>query len=142
MRISTERIVVRPTLIVGLGGTGVIVCQWVEEYIRQLLGGVPSFVRFLKIDTDGMETSVIKGAAESLRRFHPSLLFEIGPANLSKNGSSADELLDLLAGLGYIFCSENSLKPLDDVKNAVSRIVFHTTINLVAVLPSGPDNKH
>ena len=31
MRLSKNPIVVRPTLIVGLGGTGVLVCQWVEH---------------------------------------------------------------------------------------------------------------
>ncbi len=52
MRLSNNPIVVRPTLIVGLGGTGVLVCQWAEHYIRELFGHVPSFIRFLKLDTD------------------------------------------------------------------------------------------
>jgi hypothetical protein len=46
---------VRPTLIVGLGGTGVLICQWVEHYIKELLGCVPPFVRFLKLDTDAFD---------------------------------------------------------------------------------------
>lgn len=49
-------IMVRPTLIVGLGGTGVLVCQWLEKYIRDLFEGqVPPFIRFLKLDTDALE---------------------------------------------------------------------------------------
>ena len=55
MRISNSPIMVRPTLIVGLGGTGVLICQWVEKYIKDLLGFVPPFIRFLKLDTDAME---------------------------------------------------------------------------------------
>lgn len=55
MRLSDSPIVVRPTLIVGLGGTGVLVCQWVEHYIRELLGTVPPFIRFLKLDTDASD---------------------------------------------------------------------------------------
>ena len=55
MRLSNNPIVVRPTLIVGLGGTGVLVCQWAEHYIRELFGYVPSFIRFLKLDTDASD---------------------------------------------------------------------------------------
>jgi hypothetical protein len=55
MRLSNNPIVVRPTLIVGLGGTGVLVCQWAEHYLRELFGYVPSFVRFLKLDTDASD---------------------------------------------------------------------------------------
>ncbi len=55
MRLSDSPIIVRPTLIVGLGGTGVLICQWVEHYIRELLGTVPPFIRFLKLDTDASD---------------------------------------------------------------------------------------
>ena len=56
MEISEQPIAVRPTLIVGLGGTGVLVCQWVEHLIRELLDGIlPPFIRFLKLDTDNIE---------------------------------------------------------------------------------------
>ena len=56
MKINDGSIMVRPTLIVGLGGTGVLVCQWVEEFIRTLFDGrVPPFIRFLKLDTDALE---------------------------------------------------------------------------------------
>ncbi|HNS21616.1 MAG TPA: tubulin-like doman-containing protein [Sedimentisphaerales bacterium] len=55
MRLSNSPIVVRPTLIVGLGGTGGLVCQWAEHYIRELFGHVPSFIRFLKLDTDASD---------------------------------------------------------------------------------------
>ena len=55
MRLSNSPIVVRPMLIVGLGGTGGLVCQWAEHYIRELFGHVPSFIRFLKLDTDASD---------------------------------------------------------------------------------------
>ena len=56
MKINDGCIMVRPTLIVGIGGTGTLVCQWAEEYVRQLFNGqIPSFIRFLKLDTDALE---------------------------------------------------------------------------------------
>ena len=32
-----------------------LICQWVEHYIRELLGYVPPFIRFLKLDTDASD---------------------------------------------------------------------------------------
>jgi hypothetical protein len=62
MRISDIPIMVRPALIVGLGGTGVLICQWVEYYIRELFGCVPPFVRTLKLDTDAIDEGSPPGA--------------------------------------------------------------------------------
>jgi hypothetical protein len=33
----------------------VLVCQWAEHYIRELFGHIPSFIRFLKLDTDASD---------------------------------------------------------------------------------------
>lgn len=56
MRINNGFIMVRPTLVVGLGGTGVLVCQWLERYVRDLFDNrIPPFIRFLKLDTDALE---------------------------------------------------------------------------------------
>lgn len=65
MRISDNPITVRPTLIVGLGGTGTLVCQWLEEFIRNMLGAVPPFIRFLKLDTDVLEEGGPAGATRA-----------------------------------------------------------------------------
>ena len=54
-RIAKSPITVRPTLIVGLGGTGELVCRVLQAYIAELLGSIPPFVRFLKLDTDTPE---------------------------------------------------------------------------------------
>lgn len=56
-KISDEPIEVRPTLIVGLGGTGTLACQWAYHIMYELFGEVPPFVRFLCLDTDAQEES-------------------------------------------------------------------------------------
>lgn len=58
-------------------------------------------VSLMKIDVQGAETRVLTGAAETVRRFRPSLLVEVDDARLRKQGSSAEGLLGLLASLGY-----------------------------------------
>lgn len=70
--ISERPVMVRPTLIVGLGGTGILMCRWVEQYIRELLGNVPSFIRFLKLDTDALEEGgpTTAGQSDFINLFH------------------------------------------------------------------------
>jgi len=72
MKISNNPIMVRPTLIVGLGGTGVLVCQWAEDYIRKIFNCVPSFIRFLKLDTDVLEEGgpLSASRADFINLFH------------------------------------------------------------------------
>lgn len=79
MRISRSPIMVRPTLIVGLGGTGVLICRWVEEFVRRLFGCVPPFIRFLKLDTDALEEGGPANAGESdfVNLFHYMDLGEV-----------------------------------------------------------------
>jgi hypothetical protein len=59
-------------------------------------------VSLVKIDVQGAEGRVLAGAAETLRRFRPTLLVEIDDDRLRKQGSSAGELLERLAALGYV----------------------------------------
>ena len=61
-RLSEDPIEVRPTLIVGVGGTGVLICQWAYHLILQLLGRIPPFLKFIAFDTDAQE----EGGPESL----------------------------------------------------------------------------
>lgn len=56
----------------------------------------------MKIDVEGAEPALIAGASESLRRFRPVLLFEVSDASLRHSASSAHELLQTIASLGYI----------------------------------------
>ncbi|WP_420963323.1 FkbM family methyltransferase [Brucella sp. IR073] len=54
----------------------------------------------IKIDVDGFDLEVLKGAAQTLRRFNPWLLVEINHA-LATRGQSVSEALLWLAGQGY-----------------------------------------
>ena len=54
-RVADRVIPVRPTLIVGLGGTGSLICQWTHYLIREVFGTIPDFVKFLVLDSDAME---------------------------------------------------------------------------------------
>ena len=98
MRLSDNPIIVRPTLIVGLGGTGVLICQWVEHYIRELLGHVPPFIRFLKLDTDASDEG---GPPEGIRSDFINLFHYVDVGEVVRDNASYPEFhahLDWMRG--------------------------------------------
>jgi FkbM family methyltransferase len=58
-------------------------------------------VHLIKIDVDGFEGRVFRGAVETLRRDRPVLFFECDPAGMKRLGDATEELFDQLDRLGY-----------------------------------------
>ena len=56
-------------------------------------------VDFIKVDTDGFDLEVLRGAEETLKRDAPVLYFELFPALVSTSTPEAD--LEWLQGIGY-----------------------------------------
>src|SRR5688572_14717584 len=58
-------------------------------------------VQLVKIDVEGYETFVLKGALEFINKFRPILFIELVDGHLKLQYSSAIELVKLIEGLGY-----------------------------------------
>ena len=59
-------------------------------------------VDLVKIDVEGSEVRVLRGARETLTRFRPTLIVECNPVTLSgRDPATTDDLLDMLDHLGY-----------------------------------------
>lgn len=56
---------------------------------------------FLKIDVEGMELSVLRGAEQTIARFHPKLLIEVNQGALERQGTNVAELSRWLCERGY-----------------------------------------
>lgn len=69
---------------------------------------------FIKIDVEGFEEKLLRGAAETLRRFLPLILIELSPPTLARTGSSVQRVLDLLDSYGYdvLEINRKELRPL------------------------------
>ncbi len=69
-----------------------------DEILKQ--AGV-SRVDAVKIDVEGAEYLVLKGATETLDRYHPALLIEIVEHQLQAMGTSSEQVKELLRSHGY-----------------------------------------
>jgi FkbM family methyltransferase len=77
-------------------------------------------VDWIKIDVEGFEMNVLKGAEQTIQQFRPSLFIELDDKNLREQNSSASELVNWLNEGGYkvtIAKSGEELKSTTDFSN-------------------------
>ena len=88
-----------------------------EIQVERLDGLLPTLgldrVDLIKIDVEGFEHEVLKGAEATLRDFHPTLFVELDDDNLRENGSSAAALIGWLSERGYAINAALTGSPLD-----------------------------
>jgi FkbM family methyltransferase len=89
-------------------------------------------VDFIKMDVDGFEGRVLRGAVETLRAHRPMIFFELSPAAMKDADDDALELMRLLEGLGYEFQDESQL-PIRNVADFCAAIPFGYSVNLLAL---------
>jgi FkbM family methyltransferase len=56
---------------------------------------------FIKVDVEGSEYATLMGARKTIERFQPAILFELNPESSRAAGHTSEELIRLLAELGY-----------------------------------------
>jgi FkbM family methyltransferase len=57
----------------------------------------------IKIDVEGFELNVLKGAVTTLSQNNPLIFLEVHPALLEQNGDSVEELVNFMSHLNYNF---------------------------------------
>ncbi len=71
--------------------------------LMQVLARFPQYAKakMLKIDTDGHDGQILRGASEFLSAQHPILFFEYDPDLLTRNGDNGLDVLRMLRNKGY-----------------------------------------
>jgi len=69
-------------------------------------------VDFIKLDIDGFECGMLRGASEVMARWHPIIVMELAPYALEEQGASLGELIALLTKYGYALYELSSAAPL------------------------------
>lgn len=70
----------------------------IDDVVREL--GLTR-VDAIKVDVEGAEVLVLRGAENTLKRFHPKLVTEMIPRQLASFHTTVDDLKNLLADAGY-----------------------------------------
>jgi hypothetical protein len=100
-----------------------------EKSIKVKLYSIDDFVEtekiekadFIKIDAEGAELKVLKGAGKTISRFHPEIILALHPKSISNFGDSLSEIWSLVTAMEYTvslngknmseneFCSKENL---------------------------------
>jgi FkbM family methyltransferase len=80
-------------------------------------------IDFIKIDVDGNECAVLRGAQRVLESFRPKILMEFMPYGLEESGHSLKELMELLKSAGYKILSVPKLAPLPEDSEELGKLI-------------------
>jgi FkbM family methyltransferase len=90
-------------------------------------------VQLVKLDVDGFECDVLRGATAMLRDAHPIFVMELAPYVLEERGSSLEQLLSYFLPNGYCFYDERTRKPLPASARELQRMIANGAgINAIA----------
>ena len=92
-------------------------------------------VQLVKLDVDGFECGVLRGATALLRDVRPIFVMELAPYLLEERGTSLDELLSCFTANGYSFHDERTFKPLPLSARELHRMISDgASINVIATI--------
>ena len=87
----------------------------------------------IKLDIDGFECKMLRGAGEVLRRWKPVIIMELAPYALEEHGASLDELLNLINRYGYrIFDLSSGVARASDPRILRKQIPSGASLNIIA----------
>lgn len=93
-------------------------------------------IDLIKVDVDGYECKVFRGAMGILKNHNPIVIAELCPYALVENGGSLDELLSIFRECGYEMYEENSFRKISlDVAEVSKMIPKSGSINIVLAKP-------
>jgi FkbM family methyltransferase len=100
-------------------------------------------VRLVKLDVDGFECGVLRGATRMLRETKPIFLMELAPYALEERGASLDEVLSYFLPNGYALFGERTEKPLPSNARELRRLIADgASLNVIARVPSKVATHH
>jgi len=89
-------------------------------------------IDFVKIDTDGHEYEVLKGATNTISKFRPVIIFEVGDYTLKEKNIDFNFFLDYFFRLNYKLYDTKSSKKLTR-ENYYSVVPHLSTTDLIAI---------
>jgi FkbM family methyltransferase len=88
-------------------------------------------IDFIKLDVDGYELKILKGAKDTLNNNSPIIIMELCPECILRCGDSIEELVNYLDQMGYKFYNEESLKLFPNKNHMMGFSPNLSSINVV-----------
>jgi len=99
-----------------------------DEYVKR---NKTRKIDFIKLDVDGYEYKVLSEAVNTIKKFKPLLILELGKYTLEKAGDNLDDLTNLLISFDYSFYSEENLEKYRDKKVLLNTVPSDGAINIL-----------
>ena len=88
-------------------------------------------VDFIKLDVDGYETKILRGARELLKRDRPTLIVEMGDYWQQSVGDSIEALVEVLDDVGYRYERQDDAEPVEDLDGYIKSLDYKWALNVV-----------
>ena len=98
-------------------------------------------IDLIKIDTDGFEYSILRGAKKSLGRFLPYIIFEVGIYVMEERGIFFEQYYDYLSSLDYTLINAKNGKYIT-MESFRKQIPLRSTTDIIAIPPTPLINKN
>jgi hypothetical protein len=80
-------------------------------------------IDLIKVDVEGFEYKVLKGAVEVIKKYQPLLYIELSDKNLNQQGSSANQVVELLYQLSYTVTDTATGKQVKDLTSGHTDVI-------------------
>lgn len=91
-------------------------------------------VDLIKIDTDGHEYKVLRGACKTIKKYLPYVVFEIGGYVLNEQQIEFEQFYDYFGNLGYSLRNAKNGKKIT-LQNFSNQIPLRSTTDIIAIPP-------
>lgn len=82
-------------------------------------------VKLIKIDVEGCELMVLKGAIKLLKKYHPLVIIEVNDFALEQMGTTTEEVFMFMSELGYdVYDLETGETPKERTNHYIYNVVF------------------
>lgn len=92
-------------------------------------------VDLIKVDTDGYEIQILKGASKTLKKYHPYIIFEIGLYIMEEHNVTFEHYFEYLSLFGYTLINSKKGRTIT-LENFFRQIPLRSTTDIIAIPPN------
>lgn len=88
-------------------------------------------INLIKLDVDGFEAKVIKGATIVLTEYGPDIIMELAPSWIESKGDNVETIVNSLISIGYVFYNEVTFEKINNMLETLTDLSPGAGINVI-----------